>query len=64
MTPRVWAILVAITTAVAGCGGRDDGSPGSTPAAAARPNILFVIMAGVGIDRMKSFGYAAARHRS
>lgn len=59
------AILLALLTS---CGG-SSGSPGLTAAAigagtaagveaaAAKPNILFVIMDDVGVDQMASFGY-------
>ncbi|MEO8935933.1 MAG: sulfatase-like hydrolase/transferase [Burkholderiaceae bacterium] len=57
MKLRVCAVLLTIAAAMTGCGGHDDGLPVATPAAVAKPNILFVIMDDVGIDQMKSFGY-------
>ena len=57
--PAVPAALLATAALLAACSDSGSSSAGG-PVAAARPNILFIVLDDLGVDQMTSYGYGGA----
>ena len=60
--PVLAAALVAMAALLAACSdhGSSSDSSAPTPAASAKPNILFIVLDDLGVDQMTSYGYGGA----